>query len=546
MIIMKKNTTTLHSCLGLALGSALLLSSCSLKESPKDQIPEGDAYQNSTLIYLNTVASLYNEVGATGGGNGLGGTDRSVYDLNTFTSDEAMLPTRGSDWDDGGVWRDLFSHNWIADNAIVKGTWDYLYRVIGKTNASLDRLTELKAANPENETFDVYIAELRAFRAMYYFYAMDLFGNIPIVTKGDQQIADVKQSARPEVYAFVVNELTEVLPLLSESNSSKPGEYYGRVTKAVGAFLLAKLALNANVYADPDWTDGNTGAYTFTVDGKETPAYEAVIYYADLIASLGYELEGDFKRNFAVNNETSKENIFVIPMDPTAYASRFMNYNRTLHYSHAPAYGFTGWNGASATREALEVFRRGGDDPRMEMTYFTGQVFGPDGSPILDDGKELFYKPDVVELYQPDGPDQKIAGARMAKYEIDTSSQADGQLVHNDYVLYRYADVLLMKAEALVRLGRSGDEPFGQVRARVGATARTATLDNILDERLLELAWEGHRRNDLIRFGKYDNAVKNLPSNDRIHPVLGLSRTVFPIPGEVLNLNSNLKQNPGY
>ena len=535
---MNKNTT-LRTLVGLTLGSALLLSSCSLKESPKDQIPEAEAFQNSTLIYLNTVAALYNEVGAAGGGSGLAGTDRGLYDLNTFSADEAILPTRGGDWFDGGLWQDIYKQNWNGDNDLIKGSWDYLYRVIGKANSSIDKLSALQAEDPENEALGAYISELRAFRAMYYFYAMDLFGNIPLVTKGSQQISDVKQSSRPEVYDFVVKELQEALPLLSDANSSKPGEYYGRITKPVAYFLLAKLALNAGVYADADWTDGNNGTYSFSVEGQTMSPYDAVVYYADQITALGYTLESDFTRNFAVDNENSKENIFVIPMDPVNYAARNMIIVRSAHYEAGKAWGQDGWNGSSATKEALAIFRKGGDDPRLEMTFYTGEVLGKDGSPVMNGDVPLVYEPDAVALDVSGSPAEKTAGARFKKYAIDPTAQASGQLVHNDYVLYRYADVLLMRSEALVRAGKNGDDDLNAVRSRVGATARTATLDNLLDERMLELAWEGHRRMDLIRFGRYNRAVSDRPATDP-------SRTVFPIPNEVLNLNGNLKQNPGY
>ena len=131
----------------LLMTATLGLSSCEsfLSENPKDQITEEQAYQNSTLLYLNTVASLYTQVGANGGGAGLQGTDRGLYDLNTFTTDEAMLPTRGGDWYDGGLWQNLFLHNWGTKNDLVKGSWDYLYKVIAQTNQSLDKLKEIIA-----------------------------------------------------------------------------------------------------------------------------------------------------------------------------------------------------------------------------------------------------------------------------------------------------------------------------------------------------------------------------------------------------------------
>ncbi|MDN4754418.1 RagB/SusD family nutrient uptake outer membrane protein [Porphyromonadaceae bacterium W3.11] len=517
------------------------LSSCSLNEDPKDQIPEGDAYQSPTLIYLNTVASLYTEVGGTGGGQGLGGTDRGIYDLNTYTSDEMMLPTRGGDWDDGGLWRDLFQHKWSIDNDVIKGSWDYLYRVIGKTNMSIDKLNSLIEGDPENKDLPIYLAELRTYRAMYYSYLLDLFGNVPLVIKGSQEIKDVKQSSRSVLFDFVVKELQESVPLLSDANSTNTGRYYGRMTKPVAYYLLAKLALNTQVYADDNWADGKAdGDYSFSIEGQTMNPWEATIYYADKITELGYVLEDDFKANFAVNNEQSRENIFVIPMDPTTFSARMMYSIRSWHYEHAKAYGLDGWNGASATKEAINIFRKGKEDPRMMMTWYTGKVFDANGNPVMNGDEQLEYFPDDIALILSGTPHEKTAGARWAKYQIDPTAQSGGQLIRNDYVLFRYADILLMKAEALVRNGGVGDTELNMVRARVGAPNRVATLQNILDERMLELAGEGVRRTDLIRFGQYTKAISDRPASEA-------TRTVFPIPAEVINLNpDNLTQNPGY
>lgn len=522
---------------------ALVLFGCSLEENPKDHMSENEAFKNPVLIYLNNVASLYTEIGGKDGGQGLAGPDRGLYDLNTFTADEALLPTRGGDWYDGGLWQDLFKHAWTVDNSIIKGSWDYLYRVIGRTNQSLDKLTELMEADPENSYLPIYHAEVRALRAMYYYYLMDLYGRVPIVKTATVKIADVQQAKRSEVFQFVKEELEEAIPYLSTANSSNTGEYYGRITRPVAFYLMAKIALNSQVYNDDDWTDNNgipNGTLpNFTINGETKTAWEATIAYSDSITALGYELEADFSKNFSVTNETSKENIFVIPMDPTLYTARNMYLVRSRHYTHGQAYAQDGWNGASATKEALAIFRRGGQDPRMEKTYFLGKVMGPDGSPVMDGDVELEYKPDAITLDLSGAADEKTAGARMAKYELDPTALSGGQLVRNDWVLFRYADVLLMKSEALVRAGQNGDAELQAVRGRAGATARTATLENILDERLLEFAWEGLRRQDLVRFGKYHQVI-----SDR--PVSSPYRTVFPIPFEVLSLNDNLSQNPGY
>lgn len=341
------------------IAAAMSMTGCSsfLEEDPRDQMPEEEAYKNPQMIYLNTVANLYTKIGADGGGNGLAGTDRGLYDLNTFTADEAILPTRGGDWDDGGLWRDLFQHNWGVNNGLIISTWDYLYGVIMQCNQSIDKLTSLKEADPSNEYFDIYQAEVRALRAMYYYYLIDMFARVPIVESSETKMEDVEQSERSEVFAFIKKELEEVTPLLVEAKSADNGEYYGRMTKAVGYFLLAKLALNAEVYTDDNWTDNNRPNgkdIKFTIDGQEMNCWEAVVAYADKIKACGYELNqgpSGFLSNFEVENEGSKENIFVIPMDPSLYKARNMYLVRSNHYDVGKALGFGngGWNGACAT-----------------------------------------------------------------------------------------------------------------------------------------------------------------------------------------------------
>lgn len=535
----------------LLITATLGLSSCEsfLSENPKDQITEEQAYQNSTLLYLNTVASLYTQVGANGGGAGLQGTDRGLYDLNTFTTDEAMLPTRGGDWYDGGLWQNLFLHNWGTKNDLVKGSWDYLYKVIAQTNQSLDKLKEILENNPENISVPKYISEVRAFRAMYYYYLLDMFARVPLVTSSSVAMEDVVQSERSAVFNFVRTELEESVEDLSDAHSNLTGEYYGRITKSVAYFLLAKLALNAEVYADDNWTDGTKldgKNIKFTVDGTEMNAWEATIAYCDKIAGLGYKLEPKFESNFSLKNESSVENIFTIPMDANLYKNEFYNLIRSRHYNHGNAYGQGGWNGSSATKEALDAFGYGtsSQDPRFELTYYAGKVEGPNGTIKLDDGTDLEYVPSEITLDLSGKASEKTAGARMKKYELDASATNDGKLQSNDIVLFRYADVLLMKSEAKVRNGGNGDAELTEVRERAGATLDvTATLETLLEERLREFAWEGLRRQDLVRFGKFTRAYTDrpqLPKEDTGYT------TVFPIHEDVLSLNGKLTQNYGY
>ncbi len=525
------------------LGALLLgFTACSLDETPLDQIPEGELMKNPDLIYRSSVASLYNEIGGSSGGNGLAGTDRGLYDLNVFTADEAVLPTRGGDWYDGGLWQNLYQHKWTSTNDLVKASWDYLYRAIGKCNQSIDKMQFYLDQDTENTYLPVYIAEAKALRAMFYYYLLDNFARVPIVTSSSTEIKDVTQSERSVVYKFVVTELQEALPLLVSAKSASAGDYYGRMTKAVAYFILAKLALNAEVYADDNWEDNSgvpNGSKSFTVDGTDIGAWAAVIKYCDLITEEGYSLNPSYTANFAVANEGSVENIFVIPMDPAEYTALNMYCVRTRHYAHGKAWGQDGWNGLSATTDLLRVFRETAVDPRLQMSFFMGKVTGSDGGEVMDGDVALEYKPDAIKLITTGETTEKTAGARWAKYEFDADALSGGQSVHNDFVLFRYADVLLMKAEAMVRNGQDGDALLDQVRTRVEAETRPATLDNILKERMLELSWEGFRRQDLIRFNRYNIAVMDRDASDSY-------RKVFPIPLAVLENNSNLTQNPKY
>lgn len=519
-----------------------------LRENPRDRIGEEEAYRNLSELYLNAVASLYNHIGGYSDSQGLQGTGRGIYDLNTFTTDEAIMPTRGGDWYDGGFWQGLFLHKWGVSSDAIRATWEYLYKVIVLSNKSLERLDEFyKQTN--NRYIPAYMAEVRAFRAMYYYYLVDMFGRVPLVLSSSTPMKDVKQSTRQEVFEFVVKELQEAAPLLSAERSNQLGDYYGRLTRPVAYFLLAKLALNAEVYTNNNWTTGSQPdgkSVFFEVGGQRLNAWETVIAYCDSITALGYQLSRTYEENFSVFNETSVENIFTIPMDKNFYTNQMQYLFRSRHYNHAKAYGLSGENGSAATIEALRTFGYDTDsvDARFSKCYFAGVVLDLNGDTVrLDTGQVLEYLPWKVDVDISGKPFEKVAGARMKKYAIDKTATKDGKLMDNDIVLFRYADVLLMKSEALVRNGGNGDAELNQVRSRVGIPDRQATLDNILAERQLEFAWEGWRRQDLVRFGLFTRTYSSRP---QLPGESSGYTTVFPIPENILSLNRNLTQNPGY
>lgn len=507
------------SCSGVrALGIAVLclaLAGCSfLDESPRDQKTREEVVTSEATLYLNTLGNLYRLIGGNETSQGLAGTYRGVYDLNTFTTDEAILPTRGGDWYDGGLWQRLYLHTWEVGDGPIKDTWNYLYKVVVLSNQAIADLED----RPE------WRQEARAVRALYYCYLLDMYGRVPIVTSPTLALSEVEQSSRAEVFQFVASELEEVAPDLPLERSNALGSYYGRVTRPVAWFLMEKLWLNAPVYA-----------------GVED--YQRVMDLCDSLTLAGYRLEDDYAYNFSVHNEDSEENIFTIPMDKHLYSAQNQYLFRSRHYDHAAAIGFTGENGSSATLEVLEAAGFGGDsqDPRFDVNYWGGVPTDLDGNPIA-----IEYKPWSVALDLTGSEDEKLAGARMRKYEIDPHAMKDGKLMDNDWVLFRYADALLMKAEALLR---TGEEPaaleiVNQVRLRAGAAAlESIDLDTLLEERMRELAWEGLRRQDLVRFGRFGGAWSFREPLDGEES--GYT-DVFPIPADVLTLNPLLTQNDGY
>ncbi len=536
-----------------SLAAVLMLASCEkfLEDNPTDRLPEDEAYNTQNDLWNNALGSIYLNIGGNAPSQGLQGTARGVWDLNTFSTDEAMIPTRGADWYDGGIWQNLFLHR-FGNVDFTGDTWNYLFKEVLACNRALERIDAYAHSHP-GEDLNEMRAEASALRAMFLFYAMDLYGRVPLFMSSTPTVEEMKLQNRSVAFRHIVDELQAAEGYLPVVHSSQLGAYYGRMTRDVVDFLLAKVLLNAEVYADDDWTDDqrpDASAMKWTVDDEILNTWEAVERYCVIIGSCGYALADEFKDNFDISNEESPELIFTIPMDIYNCTNRFTQQFRSLHYNHAAALGLNGENGPCATIEAMKAFgyEKGVDaDARLFWTYFYDQVFNDrTGATVtLDDGSPLIYYPLAVKLDLSNDPYEKTAGARMYKYEVDQAAMSDGQLRRNDIVLFRYADVLLMQCEAMLRDGRAGvaaDALLNQVRARVMMPARTATLDNVLEERMLELAWEGWRRNDLIRFGLFTRPYTDRPQTDADRHGYTL---VFPIPGETLTACGSA-QNPGY
>ena len=568
--------------IGSMLLSSILLASCSLDETPRSKFSEEEAFSTPKLVYVNTVANVYSSIG-----NGLYGSDGgSVHTFQEFSSDASMIPGRQGDWVDGGAWQNIFLHNFESSVSKYNDVWNNLYRVIGLANSSIDRLNKYLDEHPE---YAEYVYELRALRAVYYYYVMDLFGQVPLVVSSQVNANEVAQSNRSDVFKFVTSELAECIPHLSDSKSQNEGEYYGRITKAVAYMCMAKCAINAPVYTIDDTTPTSYSAFVgtdksgkataseeqgktvsemgkninITLDGKTRNAWETAAYCADQIASLGYRLQPSYADNFIVANQNSVENIWTRPNDCVNYKIEDYNIVRTLHYNHGGAIGYQGWNGACSSKQQMLVYGYGtaNPDPRLKLNFYTDKDYMEETGKAVEDGatdKPLEYMPLAVKVdfTAADDPHaMKCSGARMKKYEFDKSTTQQYSF-NNDLVIWRYADALLLKAEAEYRMGNKAEALtiVNEVRGRVAATPRTElTLNDILDERMLELAWEGVRRQDQIRFctfteptaDRFKGVTHNASAGDYNDDTQGYTM-VYPIPYAVLNLNKKLGQNPGY
>ncbi len=452
----------------------------------------------------------------------------SVIGAQEVSSDEMMVPTRGADWDDGGHWRRIHLHQYTPEDPVTNGAWGFCFGGISTCNRLIFTFQELNAPGS-----DVFIGELETLRAFYYLLLLDLYGNVPIVTEFDVP-ADFAPATedRTAVFNFVESEIKRNLPKL---NPAADANTYGRVNQNVANAMLAKLYLNAEAY---------TG----------TARWSDAVAACDAIINTGaYGLATSYGDNFSPNNGPSViETIFAIPYD-RVNAKGFVIPQQTLHYASQGTYKLQAqpWNGWCSLEEFYNSYEDG--DVRKRQNFIVGPQFNADGSPATDAGADdpdpqVNFTPEVNEL----GPNcQRQAGARVGKYPFEIGQNPD---MNNDFPLYRYADILMTKAEAMWRMDSGSAEALdlvNQVRARAGVEAFNAlTAENLLAERGREFFFEAHRRTDLIRFGRYNDewfAKRRVGGPEFAEPArFDPEVALYPIPKAQLDANANLKQNPGY
>lgn len=445
-----------------------------------------------------------------------------VFSLQQVTTDETVVPTRGGDWDDNGNWRVLHLHAWTADHSQIGATFDLLLQAVFSA-------TNVLTFNPSAQQ----AAEARFVRAFAMFTVLDLFGQVPYREPGENLLNPPQVLKGIEAWDFILSEVNAIKDQLPDGPAT-------RANKDAAKVLLMKLYLNK-------------GAFT----NRAQPTFDAtdmdqVITLADqIINSNKYSLANNVFDNYAVNNDVkSTENIFTNENIGGVQGGRVQTrFNMGAHYNQLP----NGWNGFTTLAEVYDKFeatdqRRGGAYPGMtdvsgmRVGMQLGQQFDKNGTPLKDrNGGPLAFTRQL-ELIE-GGADIEVAGIRVQRYVVDYANGNGQGQADNDYIFYRYADVLLMKAEALLRKNDAAAAlPIvNQVRTKRGASSLGAvTLDILLDERQREFYWDGWRRQDMIRFGKFlaPAALRPQASDPR--------NLYFPIPNPALAVNPNLEQNPGY
>lgn len=441
-----------------------------------------------------------------------------MWAAQQHTTDETLGPTRGPDWDDNGVWRVLHDHTWAADHAFLSSTFNELLQVVFTTTNLLD-------FNPTPQQ----AAEARFLRAFVMFTVADGWNQVPFRQPGDNLLLPPNVLKGTDAVDFVITELEASITDLPDGPTF-------RANKNAAKALLMKCYLNKGVFADRQAPKFDNGDMQKVVDLAD-----------EIIGSGQYSLEDSYFDNFAPNNDqVSSENIWTGENRGGVSSGNVRSrWFCTLHYNQNPS----GWNGFATLSDFYNSFedgdvRKGGDYPGMtdvsgiKAGFLIGQQYDQNGNALLDrKGSPLAFTPEV-ELKET-GNNLEVTGIRVIKYPIDYNS---GDNADNDYVYLRYADVLLMKAEALMRLGNNGAalDIVNEVRTARNASELTSIDETeMIAERGREFYWEGWRRQDQIRFGTFLNATQ-------LKPASGPERLLFPIPATALAVNPNLEQNPGY
>ncbi|MDT0688921.1 RagB/SusD family nutrient uptake outer membrane protein [Salegentibacter sp. F188] len=522
---MKKYKYILYKKFTIGVAALLMLVGCGLDEEVYS-VYTPETFYSSEESVLSSLSGVYRNFALI---TGMG----IEYRVLELPADQVLLHGKIQGWWANTDSEQLMEHKWDASHAYFTTTWNTFFATVGQTNGLI---ASLEASGMED--IEGPKAELKALRAYAYFYLMDLFGSVPIFLEPRVDPNNLpQQNSRAEVFDFVVSELQEAAEMLP-SKTTVGAEYYGRLTKEAVYALLATTYLNGEVYTGT--------AYNA----------EAIDYANRVIESGAYTLLPEYFENFAPDNERNSEFIFggvYTPNVPGGIGQPFVQ--KVLPGISGGLFGlpYTPQNGFG-TRPSVEALYSE-EDARKSMFLSHGELRDPRNGEVVM--VERIVPDNNSQLYDPErsnsGPVPYViipatgirnqpmnAGIKWIKWQIDPNT--NGGNASNDVAFIRYADVLLTKAEALARQGdfEAARLIINEIRGRSGATPLDSiNLDDILDERGRELAFEMTRRRDLIRFGKFTDSWEFKEESEPF-------RTIFPIPRTAIDANPNLEQNPGY
>jgi hypothetical protein len=484
-----------------------------------------------------------------------------VFSLQENSTDESLVPTRGGDWDDNGVWRVLHNHSWNADHGQILTVFNNLNKLqFDATNVLAFTPTPLQAA------------EARFLRAFALYSLFDLYGQYPYREPSENLLNAPVVKTGAAAIDFIISELTAILPTLGSGASSTANADACR-------FLLMRCYLNRGAFL-------NRAAPTFAVADMQ----QVITLGNAILGNTKYSYTPNYFDNFSFDNGVkSKEAIFAYANQSGVTAGNSgpqARWNMTLHYNSyghpgQSVYGNAGWNGFSTISDFYTSFgvaapttftpadtlldRRLGGRFYQGVTNISGirpgllvgQQFDEKGVARVDrKGNPLAFTPTIAPTMIESGTNLEVTGIRVVKYPpdfSDTTGKYYGGTAGNWIMLFRYADAALMVAEAKMR--SNTDIPgamtlINALRTARGASVIAGTLplvnvnnvddpNTLLAERGRELYWEGVRRTDLIRFGVYLKPWGLKPTDDPKY-------LLYPVPTQALAANPNLKQNAGY
>ena len=507
---------SLLSAVALAGVMSAAASCTNLDETPLDSLTPANAFKTDAEV-LAGAASVYAQ---------LRQTMWAYYNLSEISTDEQIVPTRGSDWFDNGRWIEIYKQTWTANSGSalddMNGLWNNMFAGVAKANLMIDVVQ--KSTSP---TKDANLAELRVLRAWFYYVLMDMFGGMPIVTT--TKVVPVARATRDETFKFIETELKAALPNLPLRPAA-----YGRVAKGAANAILANMYLNAPVFQGTVTTAGL----------QRAPARNAeAIAAADNVLNSGvYSLAADYKSNFSTSNDGSPENIFVINHTSSPPGLGMSLSHRSTHYNQFGVQGGP-WNGFATIAETYRKYDAA-DDRRtvwlagQQKSFVTGLNVNDRG------GAPLIFTDTIGDITKAN----ENEGARLLKFPPLVTASC-GDCHPNDYPYFRLAEMYMIKAEALNESGQTAQAIgiLNTLRARAFSPAKplstglsqAATRSAILNERLFEFAGEAKRRQDTIRLGGFIDA-RQFKLASAPYKVL------FPVPITQIQNNPLITQNAGY